>query len=269
MFGVEKNLIKNSKKTIKENNIKCILLDQLGEDLYDLLINNNAILAGGALTSILINKPINDYDLYFYNKDDINNLLNIINKDNNFSLINETNNAYTYDYMLMRKIDNIKCKGRRIVIQIIFNPEFMGLSPQDLINTFDFSVCQVAYDFKNNKFYYGNNFDKDIREREIHFNISSNHPIVSFMRVEKYKEKEFNIRSIEILKIIFKIKSLKFKTYKDVINQISGISSSYFMELTNFLSNENMINKPFNDEYFLELLNNYDDMKEILNELSS
>ena len=51
-----------------------ILRKSIGEELVKLFTKHNCVLAGGAITSIFSGNRINDYDIYFHTKVDLDAL---------------------------------------------------------------------------------------------------------------------------------------------------------------------------------------------------
>jgi hypothetical protein len=234
--------------------------------LIDLFINNKVIMAGGAITRIARGESIDsshsDIDFYFKDKIYISKLLadiEVYNESKNvygrIELLYKSTNAYTYSF-------------KNYKFQFIILPFMIHEDPRNLINSFDFSICQAACDFEFDDIVYSSNFLKDISNKEIHFNINSKHPMTSLIRLDKYKIRGFFIDNMELLKIMFSIQNLKINTYKDVADAICGISTSYYKEFVEFLTNSEYKDQQYDMMEFFELYDQFVVAQEVLEKLT-
>lgn len=245
-------------------------LDILREDLkswvsgiYNILSKHDIVIAGGALLSMLLKKPINDFDFYFKDQNAIEPFLieleQMLHEDNNMKKIPisftkiKTNNAYTYN------INGVN-------FQFIIIPDFIVNDPNDLINNFDFTVCKIAYDFKYDKFYYSKNLQRDINSRELNYEFNK-YPVSSLMRIEKYEHKGFSINTMNILKIAMNIQSLNIKTYKDATEQLRGISTEYFKEFINLIESSDLQDQDYNIIDFFKLISDHNESMIVMHQL--
>lgn len=136
-------------------------------DLYDIFSGYECYLSGGAITYIFTNKDINDYDIFFKHKEDIVRFLHKESYGTNFKS----------DYAI-----TIAKNGK--TIQLIYKHEYP--TAQDVLNSFDFSVCMGCYDFSTEEFVLGDTFLEDLASNTIHFNQKTDSPIMSLIRVKKY-----------------------------------------------------------------------------------
>lgn len=174
---------------------------------YDKLKKYECFLAGGAITSLFTNSEVNDYDIYFRNKELLAKFLEYEIRDRNWVKV-VTDKAFS-----------IESDGNKF--QFIFFDYFD--SAEDIFETFDFTVCMGAYDFKEEKFILGDNFLIDNAKRRIKFNPKTKFPIVSLMRLDKYKKKGYKTSKAEKLRIIFTIMQLKIETKEQLSSQIGGM----------------------------------------------
>lgn len=174
---------------------------------YDRFKKYGCFLAGGAITSLFTNSEVNDYDIYFRNKELLSKFLEYEIRDRNWVKV-VTDKAFS-----------IESDGNKF--QFIFFDYFD--SAEDIFETFDFTVCMGAYDFKEEKFILGDNFLIDNAKRRIKFNPKTKFPIVSLMRLDKYKKKGYKTSKAEKLRIIFTIMQLKIETKEQLSSQIGGM----------------------------------------------
>ena len=163
-FEIEKNLIK---KTI-------------GEDVYDMLKDMKVVLAGGAITSIFSGAEINDFDLYFTDKEGLSRLVAEV-----FGVSEE---GYISPFDLIAKFAtnrSLLCidKYSKNKLQFIHYKVFKDA--HDIFNSFDFEHVMGAFDFATEEFVFHDNFFKSLAQRNIVFNPNTDFPIVSLTRVQK------------------------------------------------------------------------------------
>ena len=82
--------------------------------------------------------PWSDHDYYFLDKNSLHKAVSIVSKDQNITLVCETDNAYTYKYKDSLSFQFVK---------------YIYKSPYKVISSFDFTACAVAFDFKGNIYF--------------------------------------------------------------------------------------------------------------------
>jgi hypothetical protein len=163
-------------------------------------------LAGGAITSIFTNKPINDYDLYFKSEKDFCNAV-FDAFDQGWFCLAQTERAITFS-------DN------GTIVQMMSFDWFP--TAQDIFNKYDFTCCMGAIDLETKEFFRHKEFLTDCSKRILNFNCGTEFPIASAMRVKKYKEKGFDIEPSEYLKILISIAFKQINNWDELSNQIGG-----------------------------------------------
>lgn len=248
---------------MKDNSIAKRLLSKADKEIIKNLINHNGYIAGGAVLSAFVKSKINDYDLYFHTEHDIHQFVKSINAKDVFLewanydkrkklrttalktilLIDKTHNAYTYLY-------------KEQIYQVIL--AFTG-TPDEVFRYFDFSVCMGAYVPKLNEFVVNDQFLVDIVSKSMHFNIGTEYPIASMLRLLKYQKKGYSVSGIEIIKMALAINNLKIQTYSDLKKQLQGIDTQFLSELTSAFDQGVYKEKEFQFNEFLNMLEEYVD----------
>ena len=201
-FEVEKNLIK---KTI-------------GEDVYSLLKDIKCILAGGAITSIFSGAEVMDYDLYFTDKEGLSRLITQV-----FG-VSEEDHISPFDLIAKFATNrSMLCvdKYNKNKLQFIHYKIFKDA--HDIFNSFDFEHVMGAFDFATEEFVFHDNFLKSLAKRNIVFNPNTDFPIVSLMRVQKYKERSYKISKAQMLRIAFTIASRNYDSWEKVKSECAGM----------------------------------------------
>lgn len=201
-FEIEKNLIK---KTI-------------GADVYDLLKDTKCILAGGAITSIFSGAEINDFDIYLTDKEGLSRLITQVfgvSEEDHISQFDLIAKFATNRSMLC--IDKYSKNKLQFIHYKIFKDS------QDIFNSFDFEHVMGAFDFATEEFVFHDNFFKSLAQRNIVFNPNTDFPVVSLIRVQKYKDRSFKISKAQMLRVAFTIASREYDSWEKVKSECAGM----------------------------------------------
>lgn len=211
-----------------------IIKKSLGGDLVQILEESEAVLAGGAITSLMTNKEISDYDIYFKNKKGFGHVLRDIfdlNKDSlisNFSvrIVGSTDKSIYTSY-----------DAEEPTVQfVLFNLFERGAI--DIFNSFDFTVCMFAYDFRQGRMYAHEDAMKHVGQRHLHFHEGTAFPLMSLLRFEKYREKGYKTSQKEIIKAALAVADVGYNDWKDLEAELS---SMYGVDVSKMFDKE----KPF------------------------
>jgi hypothetical protein len=194
----------------EKNKIK----DYLGDTLYRTLKKYNCIIAGGFIGSIFTNRSINDVDIYFRTKEDLTNLL--LDEMAGKFVLSATQKA------ILIKYNNIE-------IQFIHFKYYKDA--EEIFKTFDFTVCMGAYDFKTEEFILHKDFLKHNSQRILMYNARTAFPIISALRIDKYKNKGYSISKMEFMKVMMTINNLKINSYEELKEQIGGMYGENYARL--------------------------------------
>lgn len=234
------------------------LHNYLGEALYNALKTYNVIIAGGTITSLFTNSDINDIDIYFRSKSDLSNFL--LEEMNGKWVIAKTDKAFLFKY-------------EEIKVQAIYFKCFENAD--EIFNTFDFTVCMGAYDFAIEDFVFHKDFFKHNSQRILKFNQNTAYPIVSALRVDKYKKKGYSISKPEFIRIMLTILQFNISDYKTLKEQMGGMYGENYDALLEPNDNEEfnlatIIDKmkdiSVDDKYFAksQFLTDIDDWEECI-----
>ncbi len=192
-------------KYLYEKNKLKFLLNEV--EIYDILKKYKCYLAGGSITSIFCRREINDFDIYFRYLEDVKRLMN----------------EYPFDRSVLVSVSKkgILVRIKDALIHIICFKSF--LDPDELLNSFDFTACMGAYDFGTENFVLHPDFLKANSQRVLVFNEKNSFPIMSALRVNRYKEKGYTISREEYLRIIIECMRLNIKSYEELKEQIGGM----------------------------------------------
>lgn len=139
-----------------------------------LLDVDNVWLAGGAIRCVFSGETIQDFDLFFRNRDYFKGVKNRLERLN-AKLIFQCPQGELHTYM----IDGMK-------IQLIVKKFYS--TAVDLIDSFDFTICQFAYDGKVIETY--ENCLQHLVKKELHIN-KIEYPIATINRMVKYAKRGY------------------------------------------------------------------------------
>jgi len=209
---------------------KNTLLRNLGEDAISMLTTSNAIIAGGAITSIFSGAEVNDYDIYFRSKKDIITFIrNAYNSEGDLEDGEDPFPLSEEDFLDMSTFEftcqnhtsrSITFTHNDLVLQLIHFEFFQDVT--DIFKSYDFHINMAAYDFSTSQFVLHDKFVTDIAERRLTFNKGTRYPIMSSLRVSKYLERGYKISKKEMFKIGMAISDLNITSWEELEDQLSG-----------------------------------------------
>lgn len=198
------------------------LKEYLGEELYNILKKYECYIAGGFIRNLFTNTEINDVDIYFRNKKLLENLL--FNEFEGWYILSATKKAITF-------------KRNDRLLQLIHIDYYNDVNK--IFDSFDFTCCMGAYDFKTEEFVLHKDFLKHNSQRILKFNSKTLFPIVSALRINKYIEKGYKISRKEFVKVMLAINNLSINNLEELTEQLGGM---YGENLDDIFSNELRMN---------------------------
>lgn len=203
----------------------------------------NCFIAGGAILSSVTKTDINDYDIYPKNFDGFVDVLYSL-RENGAYVVSLTDRAITY---ICNHVHDRN--GNRVTAQVMLFDWFD--TPKKIFDYFDFTVCMAAYDCDTNEYTFHDKFYPDVASKTLRFNHNTKYPLGSLIRVQKYKNKGFNIGKLEYAKIALAICQRGMpRSWRELEAQIGGI---YGKELS--LQTEGI---EYSYENAIEVLSNMD-----------
>ncbi|AFC21524.1 hypothetical protein GAP32_076 [Cronobacter phage vB_CsaM_GAP32] len=237
---------------------KNILLRSLGEDAVKLLKTTNAIIAGGAITSIFTGAEINDYDIYFRSKKDIvtfiRNTFNEEGEEGEPFILSEEDflDVGSFEFVCLNQTSrSITYSHNGLNLQLIHFDYFE--TAHDIFESYDFHINMAAYDFKIDDFVLHDYFITAVAARRLTFNAGTRYPIMSSLRVSKYLERGYNISKKEMFKIGIATANLNIDSWDALEDQLSGF---YGIDVSNMFDRS----KPFSIELAIEMIDEVQDM---------
>lgn len=165
--------------------------------------------AGGAITSIATGKQdtIDDYDVYFKDKYTCAEAIRYM-KDLNPHVGFVSDKSITYVF------------GGETKIQFIFYSFYDTV--QDIFTHFDFHCCMGAYSTLEKDFIYDEMFWLNNSQKFLTINPKTEFPILTMLRLDKYKGKGYSTSRNEVLKLGLRVSSLDIKTWEEFKKHIGN-----------------------------------------------
>lgn len=185
------------------------LYSLLGEGLASYLKGRKCYIAGGTITSLFCKRDINDFDIYFKDESTLVEIATELWDDKSGWIVSTTDKATLIKY------------GGNLDVQLIHFKYFSDA--KEIFNTFDFTVCMGAFDFETEEFILHDDFMQHNSQRILKFNKNTAFPIVSLLRVQKYKDKGYSISKPEFIRIALTCMNLEINTYEELKEQMGGM----------------------------------------------
>ncbi len=162
--------------------------------------------AGGAVTSVFTNKPINDIDVYFKSERAFQGAVAGAYADGLWC-VSHSARAVTFS-------DN------RNIVQFMHFDFFP--TAQDIFKAFDFTVVMGALDIDTKEFVLHDDFLKHNAQRFLRFHKGTRYPLASATRVIKYLDREYTIGKGEMLKIVLAAREIPINSWEQLADQLGG-----------------------------------------------
>lgn len=201
-------------------------------ETWEFLKAHKCMLVGGALTSILTKKEINDFDIYFKDRDSfILSLMDVRGlKDNlpteEFPEEDEINfqhlDAYDFHYVChTEKSVTFKPKYSEELYQFIHQNFYKDVN--EVFNDFDFTINMIGYDFELDEITVHPEAMLHLSQRILVTNSGTKYPLISVLRTNKYQERGYTISKKEMIKLLLAVNKLEINSYEDVGKHIGGL----------------------------------------------
>lgn len=186
------------------------LLDVVG-DMAGILEAVGAFVAGGAITSLMTNTEINDVDIYFPSKESFSRFMaGMLSGDyGHHTIVHHTNRSVLFT-------NHNELKAQAIVYR--FFP-----TAEKIFDSFDFTVNMGAYCFGSGQFVFHKDFFRHNSQRFIGINTKTDYPLISALRVDKYRQKGYTTSKAQFLRLLLRITELELNSWDAVVDHIGGM----------------------------------------------
>ncbi|MCK4518357.1 hypothetical protein KAT92_06275 [Candidatus Babeliales bacterium] len=226
------------------------------------LVAHNSIITGGCISSMLRGEPVNDYDIYFKNREttiaiaeyyinkycgNFNNDAHIVpqdkmsdvpgckNSDRVYIMIPDAGIVH-YEPTETEIADKTKylpkvltCNAITLTDNIQLITRFFG-SIDTIHSTFDFEHCKCHWDSSYRNVILPPSSLECILTKQLIYT-GSLYPICSIIRTRKFIKREWNISAGEYLKMAYQISKLDLDNVDVLADQLIGVDVAYFNDL--------------------------------------
>lgn len=200
------------------------LLSLIDEDLVDVFAELGCYIAGGSVTSVFTNKEVKDLDVYFR---DVESLLLLI--ENMFGERNKPKKGFSVLELQPFQLKYSGHTNKSILcntqdgqeVQLIHDRFYEA--PEDIFANFDFHINMGCYDCKEGLFVLSDKFLTDNASRVITINPYTAFPIISQLRIDKYKQRGYSINRKEFILLSCAVSKLHFESWEDVEKSVGGM----------------------------------------------
>ena len=248
------------------------------------LAKKNTIVTGGSIASMLLNEPVNDYDLYFRNKETVKALANYYTAQTELKVSVDTSDwkrvqlkftdntqyySVTGEGSLMAEPDSPEASAPMFsqisaakeaaapgeYKALFFTPNAITLSDQvQLVLRFYGEAHELHknYDYVHATNYYDSKEERLYTTKEAMESlltrelryIGSLYPLTSVIRSKKFIKRGWSITAGEYLKMLFQVSELDL-TDPEVLNQqLLSVDIAYFSIIIDALLNRDVLQHP-------------------------
>lgn len=238
------------------------------EDLRKLLTHEDeVVVAGGSIVSLLTDEEVNDYDIYIKSADTLQlvaeyyaNKWNEADKCKEVTVVREDNKVLCYigsegvagdkggevaepEKLVETAIEKADAEAEapeyRPVyftdnaislsggIQIILR--FTG-SPEEILSNFDYIHCMNYYEHTGRNLTLKEEAVTSILTKELIYK-GSKYPLCSLFRMRKYIERGYHVNAGQILKMTMQLNELDLKDISVLKEQLIGVDTTYMIML--------------------------------------
>lgn len=222
--------VSQKNKDMYKSQEKRLLAHFEDDNLVDVLSEHGCYVAGGAITSIFTNREVNDLDVYFRSVESliafVENMFGEMNKPKRVNgMFSRISTAELEPFSLIYRghtNKSILCRtpsGQEV--QLIHDRFYE--TPEDIFNNFDFHLNMGCYDIKEGVFVLSDHFLIDNSARVMTVNPNTAFPIISQLRIDKYKQRGYTINRKEFILLACAVSQLNFMSWSDVKDAVGGM----------------------------------------------
>lgn len=273
---------------MKTKTIKAVLRKKIDEWLNTVhdsqtreLLRRNVIVTGGAIASMLLNEPVNDYDVYFCTKEAAAAAARLyVGPDSERAKVEVTEdrvrvvtgNGYrgttldspssideTYETEEDRALavedakyipafistNAITLTGK---IQLVLR--FFG-EPDQIHENYDFVHCTNYWTSWDNELVLRQPALEALLAKELRY-VGSKYPLASIIRLRKFIKRGWSINAGQILKMVMQLNALDLNDPKVLEDQLTGVDMVYFAQVMSAVNEKDPTK--VNTTYLVEII---------------
>lgn len=274
-------------KTIKKilNKVNKEFAGMFSDDVKS-LVEKDAFITGGCITSMLLDEEVNDYDYYFRNSDSLHKALKEILESEDtpsefaFSVNDDAvcKNKPSFEFEIKPDRVSIICskdesdivyfEGRKVIVTknavtligkkdepiIQLVTRFVG-NPDEIHENYDFEHTKCYFDPSENYLHLPQSSLESIITKELKYT-GSKYPLASIIRTRKFIQRNWSVNAGQYLKMAIQLNDLNLSDPDVLKDQLVGVDMAYFQQIINDIENKIKKDKNFqlNTEYVMNLI---------------
>lgn len=176
-------------------------------NLENLIKKTNAYICGGSILTLFYeNRVISNIDIFFKNLEGLEKFKNTISIFDDCVFVEETDSIVHFKY---------KTKHLKLFKKVLGSAE-------EILNSFDFTICQVCFYPKENAFIMNKDFLSHVENKEIVMNQNMPHPLTSINRISKYISRGFKISQDQSVILGLLISKMNLKNPETMLEWINS-----------------------------------------------
>jgi len=222
-------------------------LKSIDDKAVQKLVKENSMITGGAIVSLVLNESVNDFDIYFTNRDTVMAVCKyykelIRKNDANFETLQIHEEGDRIKFIIPSAgISRPKDNGKKFFPVIITDNaislkndvqliiRFYG-PPEEIHKNYDFIHVRSYWLSSNGKLFLNPDSIEAIMAKELRY-IGSLYPLASIFRLRKFLARGWTITAGDIFKMAFQVSQLDFKDPKVIYEQLIGVDIHYFQSM--------------------------------------
>lgn len=197
------------------------LLSLIDEEVEQLFREVGAIVAGGAITSLFTRSEVNDLDVYFPSEEALfHTVAAIFGKTDYHPLLFKMSQFKLVYGGMSQNTLMFQTRSGQDVQMMTFK---WFKNPQEIFNTFDYTCCMGAFEFSTGDFVLHKDFLKHNAQRYLKFNPGTAYPMMSMMRVDKYRQKGYKISKTELIRVLGACMQLNLSSWEEAKKHVGGM----------------------------------------------
>lgn len=235
-------------------------------------VKNNTMITGGSIVSMLQGDKVNDYDLYFRNRQTALEVAEYYAKQvplanveikldvdasgrkampGNISIRVNNPSAFQQESEFADEVPEAtnKVEGKYSPVYMSSNAitlsdgiqlicRFYG-EPEQIHSNYDFIHCTCYWKSWDDELVLPQAALESILTKELRY-VGSKYPLCSIIRIRKFMARQWTINAGQILKMVMQLQELDLKDIATLQDQLVGVDSAYFSKIIHLLQEQNV-----------------------------
>lgn len=194
-------------------------VDSIEDDEVCKLVEANTIITGGSIASMLLGEKVNDYDVYFTNRE------TVVAAAKYYVDEFKKNPPQKSKYRPVFLSSNAITLSNKIQLTI----RFYG-APDEIHKNYDFVHCTNYWVAKTGELVVTKEALEVLITRELRYQ-GSLYPLCSIIRTRKFLKRDWTINAGQYLKMCLQVAQLDLTDPRVLEDQLVGVDVAYFAEL--------------------------------------